>query len=154
MMRRRDFILTIAGVAVTWPPAATAQEKVRRIGAMPGSKQSDPEYQSDLKKFEQRLQELGWERGRNIHIAYRWYAGDANLADKYAAELVNLGMDVILAIGTPATAALKKHTQTLPIVFTVVTDPVGAGFVKGLARPGGNITGFTTAIDRKPISTS
>jgi putative ABC transport system substrate-binding protein len=90
------------------------------------------------------LAELGWEEGRNLHIEYRWYEGDAQLADRYAVELIGLGMDVILAFGTPPTAALKKHTQTVPIIFSVVADPVGAGFVQSLAQPGANITGFTT----------
>ena len=143
-MRRREVITLIGGAAFAWPLALPAQEKIRRIGVMPGSKPSDPEYQSDLIKFEQRLAELGWEGGRNIRIEYRWWAGDAGLAETQAAELVESGMDVILAIGTPPTAALKRHTKTLPIVFTVVADPVGAGFVQSLARPGGNITGFTT----------
>jgi len=142
-MRRRNFIVLLGGV-IAWPFAAVAQSNMRRLGVMNGTKQSDPESQSDLRKLQERLAQLGWEESRNIHIEYRWYEGNAQLADKYAAELISLGMDVILALGTPPTAALKRHTQTIPIIFSVVADPVGAGFVQSLAQPGGNITGFTT----------
>lgn len=142
-MRRRDFITLLGAGATIWPPRATAQQNMRRIGVMQAIKQEDPVSQSDLGAFKERLQQLGWQDGRNIQIEYRWYAGDVRLADAQAAELVSLRLDVILAIGTAA-RILKKHTQTLPIVFAAVTDPVGSGLVHSLAEPGDNVTGFTT----------
>lgn len=111
---------------------------------MLGGKQGDPGGQSSFEKLKQRLGELGWEQGRNIQIEPRWWAGDAALAETQAAELAGLRLDAVLAIGTPSTEALKRHARTFPIVFTVVADPVGAGFVQSLGKPGGNITGFTT----------
>ena len=145
-IKRREFIAALSAVA-TWPLSARAQQpdRVRRIGVMTGSKPSDPAYQSNFKKFKQRLKTLGWEEGRNIHIEYRrWWGGDAGIPDSQAAELGELGLDVILALSNPSVAALKKHTKTVPIVFAVVADPVGAGFVQSLAKPGGDITGLTT----------
>lgn len=142
-MRRREFIMLAAGAA-TYPLGASAQGNVRRIGVLAGGKASDPESQASYQKLRQRLGELGWEQGRNIHIEYRWWAGDPNLADAQAAELVDMRPDVLLAISTPSVEVFRRRAPTLPIVFTVVADPVGAGFVQSLGKPGGNITGFTT----------
>jgi putative ABC transport system substrate-binding protein len=142
-MRRRHFIMLVAGAAA-YPLGTSAQGNVRRIGVMSGGKPGDPESQANYQKLKQRLAELGWEEGRNLQIEYRWWAGDAALADAGAAELAGLRLDMLLAISTPSVEALKRHVETLPIVFTVVADPVGAGFVQSLSKPGGNITGFTT----------
>jgi putative ABC transport system substrate-binding protein len=144
-MRRRDFI-TLLGGAAAWPLAARAQqgERVRRIGVLMTQAANDPEGQARIAAFLQGLQELGWSVGRNLRIDIRWSAGKADDTHKYAAELVALAPDIILASTTPSVAALLQATRTVPIVFTVVADPVGAGFVDSLARPGGNATGFIT----------
>jgi putative ABC transport system substrate-binding protein len=115
---------------------------MRRIGVLTGAAANDPEGQARLAAFLQGLQELGWSVGRNLRIDIRWAAGNADDTRKYAAELIALAPDVILSNGTPAAAALQDATHTVPIVFTVVADPVAAGFVESLARPGGNLTGF------------
>jgi putative ABC transport system substrate-binding protein len=144
-MRRREFIGGILGSAATWPLAARAQqgEQMRRIGVLTsGAAADDPDGQVRSAAFVQGLQQLGWTDGRNIRIAYRWGAGDADNMRKYAAELVALAPDVILASGTASVAPLLQATRTVPIVFVQVTDPVGAGFVDSLAHPGGNATGF------------
>jgi putative ABC transport system substrate-binding protein len=141
-MRRREFIALISGAAA-WPLAARAQqpERMRRIGVlMPGA--DDAEYQARMAAFLQRLQQLGWTDGRNVQIDTRWAAGDANLTRKYVAELVALAPDVILAPGSTTVGPLLQATRTVPIVFATLLDPVGAGFVDSLARPGGNATGF------------
>ena len=145
-MRRREFIGGILGSAATWPLAARAQqgEQMRRIGVLTsGAAADDPDGQVRSAAFVRGLQQLGWTDGRNIRIDYRWGAGDADNTRKYAAELVALAPDVILASGTASVAPLLQATRTVPIVFVQVTDPVGAGFVNSLARPGGNATGFT-----------
>jgi putative tryptophan/tyrosine transport system substrate-binding protein len=144
-MRRRQFI-TLLGGAAAWPLAARAQqgERMRRIGVIMVNAESDPEGQTRIRAFRQRLQELGWAEGRNVRIEYRWGAGDVDRARAYAAELVSLAPDVILSNGSPALAALHRATRGIPVVFVVVVDPVGAGYVQSLARPGGNITGFST----------
>ncbi|MGB8175608.1 MAG: ABC transporter substrate-binding protein [Pseudolabrys sp.] len=144
-MRRREFIGGILGSAATWPLAARAQqgEQMRRIGVLTsGAAADDPDGQVRSAAFVQGLQQLGWTDGRNIRIDYRWGAGDADNMRKYAAELVALAPDVILASGTASVAPLLQATRTVPIVFVQVTDPVGAGFVDSLAHPGGNATGF------------
>jgi putative tryptophan/tyrosine transport system substrate-binding protein len=143
-MRRRDFITLVGGVAVGWPLAAHAQqpERVRRIGVLNGFAETDAEIQSWDAAFRQRLDELGWIDGRNIHMDYRWGAGSVDRTQVLAKELVRLNPDVILAVGTPATAALQAETHTIAIVIATVSDPVGSGFVASLANPGGNITGF------------
>jgi putative ABC transport system substrate-binding protein len=160
-MRRREFIRIIAGSAAVLPLATFAQqpERMRRIGVlMPsgtgrrlrmsalGQKQTcaadDAEYQTRMAAFLQELQRLGWSDGRNVRIDSRWAAGDANLIRKYAAELIALAPDVILAPGSTSVGPLLQATRTVPIVFTTLLDPVGAGFVDSLARPGGNATGF------------
>ena len=144
-MRRREFITLLGGAAVAWPLAARAQQpaKVPRIGVLTaGSAADDPDGHVRNAAFLQGLQQLGWIDGRNVRIDYRLGAGDADNMRKYAAELVALAPDVILASGTATMAPLLQATRTVPIVFAQVTDPVGAGFVDSLARPGGNATGF------------
>jgi len=143
-MRRREFITVIAGSAA-WPLAARAQqpERVRRIGVLMALSANDPEGQAWVAAFLQGLQELGWSVGRNVIVDIRWLTGNNADARKYAAELVALAPDVILGNGSYAVASLLQVTSTVPIVFVLVADPVGAGYVDSLARPGGNITGFT-----------
>jgi putative ABC transport system substrate-binding protein len=145
-VRRREFITLFGGAAATWPLVARAQQAgaVRRIGVLTGLAANDPEGQARIAAFLQGLEESGWSVGRNVRIDIRWSAGNAADTRKYAAELVALAPDIILASTTPAVAALLQATRTIPIVFTVVADPVGAGFVDSLARPGGNATGFIT----------
>jgi putative ABC transport system substrate-binding protein len=144
-MRRREFITLLGGAAVAWPRAAYAQQadRMRRVGVLLNRVADDPEEQARLAVFLQPLQELGWTDGRNVRIDYRWAAADANRSRTYAAELVALAPDVILAAGSQSTAALLQTTRTVPIVFVNVVDPVGAGYVARLARPGGNATGFS-----------
>src|SRR5436309_15145629 len=144
-MRRREFITLLGGAAAAWPLAARAQQpdRMRRIGVLDGGiAADDPEGKASFAAFVQELQQLGWTDGRNVRIDYRWGLGDANNIRKYAAELVALVPDVILLSGTATVRPLLQATRTVPIVFTTVADPVGAGFVDSLARPGGNITGF------------
>ena len=144
-MRRRDLIRGVLGSAATWPLAAGAQQpdRVRRIGVLMAYAEDNPDGKPRLAAFAQRLQELGWTDGRNIRVEYRWSAGDAERTRRYAAELVALAPDIILAGNTSTVGPLQQATRTVPIVFAGVVDPVGAGFVDSLARPGGNITGFT-----------
>jgi putative ABC transport system substrate-binding protein len=144
-MRRREFI-TLLGGAAAWPLAAGAQQSgpMRRIGAITTLAVDDPEGQSRLMAFGQGMQELGWSLGRNFRIESRWGASDADRKRRYAAELVALAPDVILVNGT-ALGPLLEATRRVPIVFANVPDPVGAGFVASLPRPGGNATGFTLA---------
>ena len=142
-MRRRDFI-TLIGAAAAWPLAARAQQadRVRRVGVLMNLTADDPEASTRVTALAQGLQQLGWTDGRNVRIDYRWGAADADHSRKYAAELVTLAPDVILASGTPAVAALQQATRTVPIIFVNAVDPVGAGLVDSLAQPGGNATGF------------
>ena len=143
-MRRRDFIKVVAGPAISWPLAAHAQQinRTRRIGVLM-ARPNEPEAQAWVAAFLQGLQELGWSVGPNVNIDIRWSTGNSADTRKYAAELVALAPDVILAEGSAAVAALVQITRTVLIVFTTVVDPVGAGYVDSLARPGGNVTGFT-----------
>jgi putative tryptophan/tyrosine transport system substrate-binding protein len=143
-MRRREFI-TLLGGAAAWPLVARAQqpERMRRIGALLPWTVDDAEGRSRMTTFSQALQQLGWTVGQNIRIDYRWGDGKADTMRKNAAELVALAPDVILASSSGAVAPLLEATRTVPIVFTAVADPVGAGYVDSLARPGGNTTGFT-----------
>jgi putative tryptophan/tyrosine transport system substrate-binding protein len=143
-MRRREFITFLGGGTVAWSLAAYAQqpERVRRIGSLTAFAETDMEVQTWYAAFRKRLDELGWVEGHNIHIDYRWGAGNVERMQVFAKELVRLNPEVILSGTTPATAALQAETHTIPIVFAGVSDPVGSGFVAGLARPGGNITGF------------
>ena len=142
-MRRRDFITFLGGAAAAWPLAASAQqpERIRRIGVLMAYAKDNPEVQARIAAFIDGLQQLGWIDGRNAKIEYRWETGDLR---KAATELVTLSPDIILASTTPAVAALQQATSTVPIVFAQVADPVSAGFVASLAKPGGNMTGFTT----------
>jgi putative ABC transport system substrate-binding protein len=144
-MRRREFITLLGGAAATWPLAARAQqaERMRRIGVLMNLAVGDPEGEARIAAFVQALQRLGWSDGRNLRIDHRWAAGDAGRFKRYAEELLALAPDVILAAATPSVQALQRATRTVPIVFANVADPVGAGFVDTLARPGGNATGFT-----------
>jgi len=143
-MNRRAFITLLGGAAAGWPLAARAQqgERMRRIAVLMPLAADEPESLARVGAFLQALQALGWTDGRNVRIEYRWAAGDAERR-KYAAEVVALAPDIILANGASTVAPLLQVTRTLPIVFVQVTDPVGAGFVASLARPGGNATGFT-----------
>jgi putative ABC transport system substrate-binding protein len=140
-MRRRAFITFIGGAAA-WPLAARGQQagRVRRIGALMSASESDPEYKADWAAFREALQQLGW--ADNIQIEARWSAGDAARLQASAKELVAHQPELIFSQNTPTTAALLQHTRTIPIVFAQVVDPVGSGFVAGLPRPGGNVTGF------------
>ena len=146
-MRRREFILALGGAAVSWPLAARAQqgERVRRIGVLVASAADDSENQARMAAFLQGLVQLGWIDGRNVRIDIRWATTNADDLRRHAAELAALAPDVLVAAsGTSTVAPLLQATRTIPIVFVVVVDPVGAGFVASLARPGGNATGFTT----------
>jgi putative tryptophan/tyrosine transport system substrate-binding protein len=142
-MRRREFIAALGGAAV-WPVAAHAQqpERMRRVGVLVNTAADDPATQARYAAFLQGLQQLGWTDGRNVRIDARWAAGSAADTRKYAAELVALAPEVILSEGSPSAGSLLQATHAVPIVFTLVVDPVGAGFVDSLSRPGGNATGF------------
>ena len=142
-LKRRELI-TLLGGAATWPLAARAQQPLRRIAMLLLHAESDPEAQPYVTAFRQGLLELGWTEGRNIHIDYLWGARTPDRARALAAQLVTQVPDVALVEGSPATAAMKLATSTIPVVFVVVADPVGGGYVQSLARPGGNITGFGT----------
>jgi putative tryptophan/tyrosine transport system substrate-binding protein len=143
-MRRREFISLLGGAAA-WPLAARAQQGgMRRVGVLMELVESDREAQAWVAAFQEGLQSLGWEDGRNIRIDYRWGANDDIRLRTYAAELVAMAPEVILAGATPALAALHQETRSVPIVFVQVSDPVKLGFVANLAHPGGNITGFAT----------
>ena len=142
-MRRREFITLLGGAAV-WPRAVHAQEpeRLRHIGLLMSVGESDPEGQAQLTAFRQKLKELGWVDGRNVRLNIRWGAGNAERYHRYAADLVALAPDVIVAVSSAVVAALQQATRAMPIVFIGVIDPVGAGFVASLARPAGNATGF------------
>ena len=144
-MKRRQFITLLGSAGVAWPLAARAQqpERMRRIGVLMNLAADDPEALARVTAFRQGLQQLGWTDGHNVRIEYRWAAGDADRIRTYAAELVALAPNVILASGSPSVGALQQATRTVPIVFVNVTDPVGGGLVASLARPGGSTTGFT-----------
>ena len=145
-MRRRDFIKATLSAVTAWPLAGRAQQRdrMRRIGVLMALAADDPAGQARFIAFVQALQELGWTDGRNVRIDTRWAAGDAERFRRYAAELVALAPDVILASGGTGVGALLRVSRTVPIVFTQTQDPVGAGYVDSLARPGGNTTGFTS----------
>jgi putative ABC transport system substrate-binding protein len=143
-MRRREFIGLISGVAATWPFAVRAQqgERMRRIGVLMNRAAGDPEGQARLVVFLQGLQQLGWTDGGNVRIDTRWGEDDVDRSRKYATELVSLAPDVVLAGGTIGVTAMRHASRTIPIVFAAVGDPIGAGVVDSLTRPGGNATGF------------
>src|SRR5690348_4041637 len=144
-LERRGFIAILGGAAI-WPLAGHAQqpERMRRVGVLMLWRETDPLQQKSRTAFEQALGRFGWVAGKNIRIDYRFAAGDLALFKTYAAELVGLMPDAILASTTPGVAALREQTRTIPIVFVYVADPVGQGFVQSLAHPGGNITGFSS----------
>ena len=144
-MRRREFIKVLGGASVAWPLAAFAQqpERRRRIGVLMGIA-ADDEAQSRVTSFRDALTKLGWAEGSNLHIEVRWSAGDAEKIRMFAKELVDLRLDAILGQSTPVMVALVRETQTIPIVFLNVADPLVSGFAASLSRPGGNVTGFTT----------
>ena len=143
-MRRREFITGLGGAAAAWPVVARAQQagRIRRIGVLTNQAENDPVGRDRVAVFTKKLQELGWIDGRNVRIEVRWSAADNELLRKNVAELVALAPDAILAVGGPATLGLQQATRTISIVFVQVVDPVAAGFVSSVARPGGNITGF------------
>jgi putative ABC transport system substrate-binding protein len=143
-MRRREFITLIGGTVVAWPRAARAQQpgRMRRIGVLMEFDENDPEAKANLAGFTRGLAELGWTDGRNLRMDIRWAAADVDRTRMFAKELVDLQPEMILANTTPVTAALQRETRTIPIVFVNVADPIGAGFVASLPRPGGNLTGF------------
>jgi putative ABC transport system substrate-binding protein len=145
-LRRRQFITLLGGAATAWPLAARAQqagEHMRRVGVLLSTHEGDPARRAQLTAFVQRLAELGWADGHNARLDVRWTAGSIDAARKYAAELVALAPDVIITDTSFNVAAVQQVTRTVPIVFGGVIDPVGAGLVDSLARPGGNTTGFT-----------
>jgi putative ABC transport system substrate-binding protein len=145
-MRRRDFITVLGGAAAAWPLAARAQqpERMRRIGVLMPATADDSEFQAGVGAFLQELQQFGWAIGRNVRIDTRWAGANADDIRRHATELIALAPDVILAYGASTVGPLLQATRTVPIVFPVLSDPVGAGFVDTLARPGGNTTGFMT----------
>jgi putative ABC transport system substrate-binding protein len=150
-LRRRDFIALWGGAvasSLSWPLAARAQqrERMRRVGVLITVEESDRITQSWLAGFERRLAELGWSEDRTVRFDRRWAAGDGDRMSAHIAEIVALAPDVILAQTTPMVAALRRRTESIPIVFVQVSDPVGDGFVKSLARPGGNVTGFANTV--------
>jgi putative ABC transport system substrate-binding protein len=144
-MRRRDFIKVVTGSAIAWPLAVRAQlgGPMRLIGVLTGFPESDPEAQSWLTAFRSALAKLGWMEGSNLRIEPRWSAADAERMKAFAKELVDLRPDAIFGQTTPVIGALARETQTIPIVFVLVSDPIGSGFAASLAHPRGNITGFT-----------
>jgi putative tryptophan/tyrosine transport system substrate-binding protein len=143
-VKRREFI-TLLGGAAAWPLAAHAQQpdRVRRIGVLMGTAESDPDQKAIVSVFTRTLEDLGWKEGANIRIDRRWAEGDVAGLRTQASELARLGLDVILAQGTPATTALRQAAPTTPLVFVHIADPISSGLVSSLAYPGGNITGFT-----------
>jgi putative ABC transport system substrate-binding protein len=143
-MKRREFIMLLSGAAAAWPLAAPGQQadRVRRIGALMNAEANDPNASAEMTAFVGELQKRGWTLGGNLQIEYRWGAGDANRYRKFAAELVALTPDVILAVGGTATGALQQASRTVPIVFVDTTDPVNRGLIASMAQPGGNTTGF------------
>jgi putative tryptophan/tyrosine transport system substrate-binding protein len=145
-MKRREFIAIVGGAAAS-PLAARAQqpERIRRVGVLTGTAESDPEAQTLIRAMRQRLEQLGWSGERNIRIEDRWTAGDNERLRTYAAELEQLKPDVIVCEGTPVVAAVQQATRTIPIVFVNANNPIGSGFVASIARPGGNITGFVSS---------
>ena len=141
MIKRRTFIAGLGSVAA-WPVVARAQQSMRRVGVLMGYEENDPDSKARLSGFTQGLSELGWTDGFNLQMDVRWAAANVDLMGMLAKQLVELRPEVILASTTPVTAAVQRETLTIPIVFAGVTDPIGDGFVAGLPRPGGNITGF------------
>src|SRR5262245_11583838 len=144
-MRRREFINLLSGAAIAWPLSARAQqgERVRRIAVLSALSEDDPESKTRRAAFEQALKALGWTDGRNIRIAYRWSAAKSDNVHKQVKHAVAIAPDAILTSSNLVVAPMMQATRTIPIVFVQVIDPLGSGFVESLARPGGNVTGFT-----------
>src|SRR5215468_5035658 len=144
MKSRREFITLLGGLSAGWPLAARAQqlERMRRIGILMAYPESDPAYQGYVMAFREELHKLGWQEGRNIRIDYRWATSDSELIKRSAKELIALQPDLILSSSTPSTASLLQETQTIPVIFANIIDPVASGFVANLSRPGGNATGY------------
>src|ERR1700704_1718888 len=142
-MKRREFI-TLLGSTIAWPLTAHAQQPERsaRIGVLMGIGENDPEAAPRAEALEKGFQELGWVKGRNLRLDYRWTAGDPDRARLFAKEIVELKPDLIVVHSTPAVKALRQLTTTIPMVFVLIADQIGSGFVQNLAHPGGNITGF------------
>src|SRR5258705_4443612 len=145
-LKRREFMTLLGGAVAAWPVAARAQrrERVRRIGVLMSFAASDPDAQLRVSAFDKGMRDLGWLEGRNLHTEYRWAGDDDDGLRNHARELVRMAPDVILVNSTPATVALHEQCGSVPAVYVQVTDPVGAGLVPNLGRPGGNLTGFTT----------
>ena len=143
-MKRREFITLVGGAVTTWPLAVRAQQpaRMRRIGILMAYAESDTVYQGYVIAFQEELQKLGWEQGRNIRFHYGWAGPDLESINRFAKELVALQPDLILSSSTPTTASLLQQTQTIPIIFANIIDPVASGFVASLSRPGGNATGY------------
>jgi putative tryptophan/tyrosine transport system substrate-binding protein len=143
-MRRREFIRLVSGAAAAWPFTVRAQQgdRIRRIGVLMGTRAEDPDNKARNAAFEQALHQLGWTPGRNVRIDYRFAGGDAATSRKHAEELVALAPDVIVSTGSFSTGQILRATRTVPVVFAIVPDPVGSGFVDSLSQPGGNATGF------------
>jgi len=144
-MRRREFITLLGGAIATWPLAVRAQrgDRARRIAVLMTNAEQDPEGWTRAAAFRQGLRELGWTEGQNLRIDWRWSGGHVERMRDYAAEAAALAPDLIVAIGAAHLSAVKQATRSIPIVFVLVSDPVGQGFISGLGNPGGNITGFT-----------
>jgi putative ABC transport system substrate-binding protein len=145
-MRRREFITLLGGAAATpavWPRVARAQDRLRRIGVLIGYAESDPEAQAWVAAFREELQKLGWTEGRNVRFDIRWATGNRETIQRAAKELVASQPELVLSSSTPTTAALLQQTRTIPIIFALIADPIGSGFVASFPRPGGNATGFT-----------
>jgi ABC-type uncharacterized transport system substrate-binding protein len=144
-IERRKFLATLGGAAAAWPLAARAQQsdRVRRIAVLMNNAEDDPEGQARAAAFRQGLQALGWIEGKNLRIDWYWTAGDVGRIRGYATEVAALAPDLVIANGAANLLALKEAIRSIPIVFVVVSDPVGQGFISSLGHPGGNITGFT-----------
>lgn len=145
-MNWREFIMLLGSAALPFPARAQQAGPARRIGILMGGAESDQEKQSSVAAFREELRKLGWMEGRNSEIDIRWPAADVELMKQFAKELVSLQPDIILTTSTPATAAMLQQTRTIPVIFVLVADPVGSGFVESLPRPGGNATGFTPIV--------
>ncbi len=141
-MRRREFIMLVGGAAASLPVTMRAQERMRRIGMLVGVAEGDPEGERWVQEFLQSMQALGWQRDTNVQIAVRWGASNLDRMATFAKELVASQPDLIQVTTTPATAAILRETRIIPVVFAIVSDPVGSGFVQSLSHPGGNVTGF------------
>jgi putative ABC transport system substrate-binding protein len=142
-VKRRAFITLLGGAMAPWPLAARAQQPIRQVAVLVPTRDADPEYQRRLKSLREALQNLGWTEGHNIRIDVRWAGDSREQIQQIASSLVSLAPDLIIGSGSVATAAIKRATSTIPLLFLVVNEPVAQGFVASLARPGGNMTGFT-----------